>query len=259
MEWVPIVEGGYTRARKWLVTLDDGTRVFAKEAPAIEIAVYESVTADFLPRVHDIREGILFLEDLSHAHWPPPYPDDVSPLFDTLDEVARTEPPTHLRRFGGESLWERIATAPGPLLALDLCPADWLERALPLLIEAEARVPRSGSGLVHNDIWARNLCFAERGAVLVDWAQAEIGNPQIDVAFALLSLRVEGAPSPQVENEAGLAAFVTGIVATEASAPPPAWAVDGQQLREDQKSDLAVALPWVAEQIGCPLGGSECR
>ena len=34
MEWESIVEGGYTRARKWLVTLDDGTRVFAKEAPA---------------------------------------------------------------------------------------------------------------------------------------------------------------------------------------------------------------------------------
>lgn len=254
VDWEPIAAGGYTRARKWHVTLDTGRRLFAKEAPATELAVYEAVHADFVPRVHDVRDGIVLLEDLSDAHWPPPYPDDVSRLFAALDEVAATEPPSQLPRLVDGSRWQAIADDPPPLLDLGLCSAAWLERALPALIAAEARVPMSGDGLVHYDVWARNLCFTERGVVLVDWAMAQIGNPRIDVAFALLSLRVEGARTPLVDDEPALAAYVTGVVATEAPKPPPEWAAAGTNIREDQKSDLAIALPWVAEQIGCPLG-----
>jgi hypothetical protein len=259
VEWEPIESAGYTRSRKWIVRLDDGTTVFAKEAGAAEIAVYESVRGDFLPRVLGVRDGVLLLEDLSDADWPPPYPEDSTPLFEALAQVAATPAPAHLRPLREESLWEEVADAPGPLLALGLCSAEWLELALPLLIEAEARVPRKGSALVHNDVWAGNLCFTERGVVIVDWAEARIGNPGIDLAFALLSLRVERAPTPRVEDEAALAAFVAAIVATEAPAPPPDWAADGMQLREDQKSDLAVALRWVAQQLGCPLSEGERR
>lgn len=215
--------------------------------------MYESVHGDFLPHLVEARHGVLLLEDLSAAHWPPPYPGDVDALFAAFDQIAATSPPPQLRRLRDASAWEAIAAEPRPLLALGLCSAGWLERALPLLIEAEARVPRSGACLVHNDVWAGNLCFTERGVVLVDRAEAGIGNARIDLAFALLSLRVEGATMPRVEDEAALAAFVAGIVATEASAAPPDWAVDGVKLREDQKADLAVALPWVAQQIDCPL------
>jgi len=259
VEWEPIVGSGYTRARKWRVTLDDGTRLFAKEAGAAEIVVYEAVRRDFLPKLHDVRGEVLLLEDLSAAHWPPPYPDDCAALFAALDEVAATAPPAQLPRLTEASAWAAIAAEPRPLLALGLCSARWLEHALPLLIEAEARLPRSGSGLVHNDVWVGNLCFTGRGVVLVDWAEARIGNPRIDLAFALLSLRVEGASTSRLEDEAALAAFVTGIVATEASAAPPEWAAAGVQLREDQKGDLAVALPWVAQQIGRPLGERQRR
>ena len=259
MEWEPILEGGYTRARKWRVTLDDGTRLFAKEAPASEIAVYEGVDAHFLPRVFDVRDGVLLLEDLSHAQWPPPYPDDASALFAALDEVAATQPPPQLPRLTDHSNWQAIADEPRSLLALGLCPADWLEHALPALIEAEARMPLSGEALVHYDVWARNLCFAARGVVLVDWAMAHIGNPRIDLAFALLSLHVEGGRTPAVDDEPALAAYVTGVVGTEAAKPSPDWAAEGTNIREDQKSDLAIALPWVAQQVGCPLGERERR
>jgi Phosphotransferase enzyme family len=252
-EWEPITEGGYTRARKWRVTLVDGTRLFAKEAPATEIAVYEAVRAEFLPHIHDVRDGVVLLEDLSEAHWPPPYPDDVSALFAALEAVASTPPPPELPRLTDGSRWAAIADEPRPLLALGLCSALWLERALPALVEAEARVPMSGDGLVHYDVWARNLCFADRGVVLVDWAMAHIGNPRIDLAFALLSLHVEGARTLPVDDEPALAAYVTGVVATEASKPPPDWASAGTNIREDQKSDLAIALPWVAQEIGCAL------
>ena len=221
--------------------------------------MYESIDGDFLPRVYEIRDGVVLLEDLSDAHWPPPYPVDVTPLFAALDVVASTPPPPGLPRLTHVSRWEEVAADPKPLLALGLCSSEWLDGALPALVEAEARVPMSGDCLVHYDVWARNLCFAERGVVLVDWAMAHIGNPRIDVAFALLSLRVEEAHTPPVDDEAALAAYVTGVVATEASKPPPDWAAEGTNIREDQKSDLAVALPWVAQQIGCPLGEGERR
>jgi hypothetical protein len=257
MEWEPIVEGGYTRARKWRVTLDDGTRLFAKEASATEIAVYEAIVADFLPRVHEVRDGLLLLEDLADAQWPPPYPADSSALFTALEKVAAAAAPRELPRLRDGSSWRAVADEPRPLLALGLCSARWLERALPALIEAEARLPLRGEALVHYDVWAHNLCFADRGVVLVDWATAHIGNPRIDLAFALLSLRVEGEPTPPVEDEPALAAYVTGVVATEAVKPPPDWAAEGTNIREDQKSDLAVALPWVAQQICCPLDKRE--
>jgi hypothetical protein len=81
----------------------------------------------------------------------------------------------------------------------------------------------------------------------------------IDLAFALLAFNVEAVSYPPVVDEPALAAFVTGILATEAPLPVPDWAGPGSTLRDDQKSDLAAALPWVAQQIGCPLGDRERR
>jgi hypothetical protein len=54
---------------------------------------------------------------------------------------------------------------------------------------------------------------------------------------------------PPVADEPALAAFVTGVIAAEASSPAPKWASAGSTLREDQRRDLAIALPWVAEQL----------
>jgi len=51
---------------------------------------------------------------------------------------------------------------------------DTYARTAPVLAEADVRVPRSGDGLVPNDLWAENLCFARGGAVRVDWAEARI-------------------------------------------------------------------------------------
>jgi hypothetical protein len=258
IDWEEI-EGGYTRALKWRARLDDGTYAFAKEAAATELAVYASVHGSFLPRVHEIRDGLLLLEDLSRAHWPPPYPADTAPLFAALDELATTAPPAGLRRLTAATRWQEIAADPQPLLELGLCSPEWLESVLPALIEAEGRVPLVGDSLVHYDVWAGNLCFAERGAVLVDWAEACIGNPRVDLAYALLSLHIEHATCPAVDDEAALAAFVSGAVAAEAVRPLPEWAQPGSTLREDQKNDLAVALPWVAQQLGRSLGERQGR
>ena len=38
----------------------------------------------------------------------------------------------------------------------------------------------------HN--WAGNVCYIERGAILIDWASAQVGDHRVDLAYALLSI-----------------------------------------------------------------------
>jgi hypothetical protein len=259
-EWEPIT-GGYTKTPKWRARRRDGTTVFVKAGElrplAVELVVYRHVLAPFVPVVHDLWEdderAVLVLEDLSRAQWPPPYPDDVGPLFAALDAMAAVPAPELSPLTQPElSSWARIEQDAQSLLSLGVCTEPWLTDALPALRAGEAAVPVAGSQLVHNDIWTDNLCFTERGVVFVDWAEARTGNAEIDVAFALLSLQVAGARAPEIENAARLAAFVTGIVATEAIKPPPSWSHSGTTLREDQLADLRVALPWTAGLLGLP-------
>src|SRR5687768_9775128 len=214
----------------------------------VELLIYEGVTGSFLPRVlgawAEAGRALLVLEDLSSAHWPPPYPSDTRPLFASLDELARATPPPDLRRLDERNLtrWEDVR-------GLDVCSPRWLDRAIGPLEEAERSFSVVGDELVHYDVWSANLCFAERGAVLVDWAAARVGNRWIDVGYALLSLRTEGGTPPPlaIPNEASLAAYIAGSVLREATAPLPGWAEPGSTLREDQRGDLVHALRWAGE------------
>jgi hypothetical protein len=217
----------------------------------IELRVYQGVTGTFLPELVDAWQeddrALLVLEDLSSLYWPPPYPADVRPLFDALDEVAASPPPPELRRLEerDETPWEYVTS-------LDVCSAAWLQRAIGPLRSAESSFKVSGQDLVHYDVWTDNVCFADRGALLVDWAAARVGNRWIDVGCALLSLLVEGGTWPPlaIRNEPGLAAFIAGSVVREATAPLPDWAAPGSTLREDQRGDLVHALRWASQALG---------
>src|SRR5688572_11683475 len=82
---VRLAPGGYSAARRWIMTAHSGVTFFAKigMTPASienlrqEIAVYERVQLDCMPRVlgwqDDIAHPILLLEDLSSCDWPPPW------------------------------------------------------------------------------------------------------------------------------------------------------------------------------------------
>src|SRR5215475_858524 len=111
-----VIGGGYTLMEHWLVELD-GERVFAKVAvdePTAgflrdEHRVYSAIEAQFLPRfVHwddDGERPILVLEDLTGAHWPPPWRDrDVDRVRDRLEELHSTEPPAGLPELTLEDL-----------------------------------------------------------------------------------------------------------------------------------------------------------
>jgi Phosphotransferase enzyme family len=264
--WVPLDTGGYTRSRAWRVETGDGP-AFVKQAEdegslhmlRREAVVYRSVEGTFLPSFVGFADsggrGVLAVELLEDASWPPPYPEDAGPLFDALELVAAATPPPELPAHGPwRSRWERITLDPEPFLGLGLRSREWLDASVGTLIEAEARADFEGDELVHNDVYSGNVGFTSRGAVLVDWGAAIRGSRWIDVAFALLSVRVEGATVPQTDfpSEAHFAAAIAGHLAAEAPAPLPAWAEPGSTLRQDMIADLAHALEWVTELLDLP-------
>ena len=265
--WQHVV-AGHTHAEKWLVELDDGRKGFVKAGAETsaraqierEATILESVAAGYMPRVYGTATledwSVLVLEDLSDALWPPPYPDRGAALLETVTEVAATPAPDGLRRRPeGRPLgtyWQRIAADPEPVLAHGLFSAAWLESALPALDAAESLAQLAGDDFLHDDVWAANVCYAERGALLIDWASATIGDRRLDLAYALLSIRSSGATPPPVDfpDEAAYAALLSGANAYHAAQPVDESILHVSTLREGWLYDLEFALEWAGELLG---------
>jgi hypothetical protein len=246
---------------KWVVSLASGRSVFVKAATdemsagflRDEHAVYQTAAALFMPRLLGWRDAdgdlpVLVLEDLSAAEWPPPWTDAaVAAVLRTLDEVAATPPPDALPRADEDedwtTGWDVVARDPVPFLSLGLASPAWLERHIDALRSASHAAPLAGTALLHLDVRSDNLCIRDGRAVLVDWNLAERGNPLLDIAFWLPSLRHEGGPEPDEVCPAAkpFAASVAGFFACRAGLPPPATAPTVRQVQLDQ---LRVALPW---------------
>lgn len=259
--------GGYTPAERWIVELDDGRSVFVKAAVndltagwlRKESRLYRELRAPFMAELLGwVDEGgrpMLILEDLSEAHWPPPWTDGhVEAVVRAMTEVAAIPPPSwlpasSLAEYVADG-WARVAEDPAPLLRTGLIERGWLLRALPSLVEAAARAEISGDRLCHFDVRSDNLCFRSDGSVvLVDWNFAEVGNPRLDLAFWLPSLALEGGPRPEsvLPDADGEAAVVAGYFASRCGEPP---IPDAPGVRDMQKRQLGVALHWACRELG---------
>jgi hypothetical protein len=265
------IHRGYTTAERWRVTLADGRTVFAKVATNAltadwlrdEWRIYGAVRAAFLPAclAWDPGDGeaawpLLVLEDLSEAHWPPPWrPGDVERLCASLEALAGTTCPPGVPDL--EDLrsqlagWELVAADPSHFLSLGVADGAWLDRCLDRLVAAEAAAVLSGPSLLHVDVRSDNVCFTADRAVLVDWNWAQRGNPKFDLAFWAASLAYEGGPAPEalVGHEPELAAFVSGFFGARAGKPP---FERGERVRELQRRQLTTALPWAVRALGLP-------
>jgi hypothetical protein len=268
LRWDSVVGRGYARNfARWSVELADGARVFVKLALdemaadwlRDEHAVYSAVEAPFVPELVgwlDDGRTLLVLEDLSSAHWPPPWrAGDVDAVLASLAEVAGTPSPKGLRRL--EELrdwldgWAMVAEDPAPLLSTGLCSRVWLDAALPRLRDAVAACDLSGEELLHLDVRSDNLCLADGRVVLVDWNHACVGNALLDVVAWLPSLRLEGGPEPWevVSDSRGFAALMAGFFAARAGLPAPPTA---PHVRPFQLAQAEVALPWAAHELDLP-------
>lgn len=269
LRWESVRGGGYgTNTDKWTVDLDDERRVFVKFALdelaggwlRDESRIYTSLGASFLPDLvawHDAAGAtFLVLEDLSDAHWPPPWSQaQISLLLETLAAVRATEPPPGLARLETlrESIdgWSAVREDPEPFLSAGLCSREWLDTTLPTLARVSSECDLAGDALLHTDVRSDNLCFHGERTLLVDWNLACIGKGLFDLVALAPSLSFEGGPEPWqvVPDSEGIAALVAGYWAARVGLPAPATA---PRVREVQRRQLEVALPWVARELGLP-------
>jgi Phosphotransferase enzyme family len=263
------VVAGHTHAEKWLVELADGRRAFVKAGTGLagdqlgrEASILTSVAAPYMPRLLEASAAaewtVLVLEDLSDAQWPPPYVDQGATLLEAVMQVGATSPAPGLpsrpagRPFG--TYRHRIAVDPRPVLALGVISAAWLEEAQPVLDAAESAARLAGEDFLHDDVWAGNVCYAKRGAVLIDWASTSIGDRRIDLAYALLSIRGTSAVPPPIEfpDEPAYAALLAGANAFQAAQPVDRSIRHGSILRAGWLHDLEYALDWATELLALP-------
>lgn len=262
--------GGYTAAKRGIVTFDSGESAFLKAAVSeqttewlrAEYAVYRymdaEIHADFLPKVlawdDDGMRPLLLLEDLSAAHWPPPWePGHAARVAETLSRLRRVPPMPGLASL--ESYrddfcgWQKIAADPAPFLSLGFCTDAWLDAALPSLQVAERAARLDGNDFLHLDIRSDNLCFTPDRTVLVDWNWACAGNGLVDLAAWLPSLHAEGGPAPEtfLPDAPELASALSGFWAARAGLPDR-----DPRMRQLNLFQLCTALPWTARAIGLP-------
>lgn len=271
-EWKAIESRGYGRVcSHWRAVLADARTAFVKHALTGDAAellraervLYESVHGSFMPVYFGTYDAddttLLVIEDLSESAWPPPWSDDrIAAVLAALDELHEAKPPAGLRTLASmrEQVvgWGIVAEDPAPLLGTGLCSRAWLEAALPQFVRAGETAELAGEDLLHFDVRSDNLCFVDGRAVLVDWNLACVGNGRFDLAFWLPSLELEGGPEPWevLPDAGGLAAAVAGFFASRAGLPPPAGA---PTVREFQRAQASVALPWAARELGLPPPG----
>jgi hypothetical protein len=263
-----IESSGYTVAYHAIAELADGTTVFVKAATEPVTAefirdeqrVFGALSGPFMPTLlamDDEEPPLIVLEDLRAAHWPPPWDDArIDAVRQALAAVAATPPPAVVPSIGTHrdrlvTGWAEIEADPEPFLGLGVCSGAWLRDALPTLREASETAPIDGDALLHLDVRSDNLCIAERGAVFVDWNHACVGNPELDLAAWLPSLRLEGGPEPDeiLPGAAGLAALLAGFFGSRAGLPAP---VTAPQVRSFQLAQLRVSLLWAARELELP-------
>lgn len=269
--------GGFTRALRLVATFADGSTAFVKAATESdtakwirrEIVVYETLgEKPFLPRYHGSANRaesdlpVLVLEDLTKAHWGPPWRDgDVEKVLEVLAAVRPCKTlfvdgflPSQDAERAALASWHKVAADPEPFLSLGFCSRQWLESALPTLLHADATALLDGNDLVHQDVRSDNLCFTDDGrAVLVDWNWSCYGNGLVDIAGWLPSLHREGGPAPEtiLPNQPELAAILAGYWAANAGRPPHDFDTTGR-IRAIQKAQLTTALPWAVRALKLP-------
>ena len=224
--------------------------------------------APFVPRLlgwdDEGERPVIALEDLSDAHWPPPWtPDHVDAVIACLAEVAAAPPPPDLPRAADSQFdfqgWIEIEDDPAPFLALGLCSAAWLNAALPILRFATEIAPLDGDALMHFDVRSDNLCIRDGRAILVDWNFACVGNPLADVACWLPSLHAEGGPAPDEILPEGAAELPRSWPATSRRTPPVPRSPRRPHVRTLQLRQARTALPWAARALGLPPPCASCN
>jgi hypothetical protein len=267
VSWVR-AHGGYAPTERWVVGLTDGSSVFVKlgaseytyGALRTEANLLPAFShTDLAPNFYGFEDGdppMLWIEDLSHAAWPPPWtPERIEAVLDTLRRLHAMPAPPDARP--AERLrpaldhWLDVEKDPANFLQLRLATEEWFDRAVPILHAASDAARLEGTDTLHLDVRSDNICFVDGRAVLVDWNFVSVGNAEFDLAAWLGSLHAEGGPLPEeiLPGAGQLAAFLCGYFAFTAGQPP---LPEAPRLRQGQLMQLRAILPWAARELGLP-------
>jgi hypothetical protein len=266
--WRPVT-GGYTAAARYLVSNDQyaafaklGATPLSARMLRLEAGNYRRISGSFMPRLlgFDDRHNeppLLVIEDLSAAKWPPPWsPGEVDAVLAQIRAMhastAALEPFAAVHGHWASG-WQVVADDPAPFLALGLVSAQWLQRALPVLLEAEAACSTDGDAVTHYDLRSDNICIGPDGAKFVDWSEACLGNPRLDLGAWLPSLHFEGGPPPEamLPDAPEIAAWLAGFFAARAGLP---IIPDAPLVRRVQQEQLSTALPWAQRALALEPG-----
>ena len=262
------INRGYTLANRFIVQLDNRQSFFIKQATNNDTAgwlrseylIYSNIREDFLPRMIAWDDNkispLLILEDLSHATWHYAWnSNNILAVIQTLERVRKTIPPDGLSLLEAQRKdlagWQIVSQDPKPFLSLGLVSSQWLQSALPVLIDADESAVLDGNELVHVDIRSDNICFKDDKPIFIDWNWASRGNGAFDIVAWLPSLYTEGGkpPSVKIESAGKLYSLISGFWAARAGLPPPH---PGSTLRAAQAKQLAVSLPLAVKELGLP-------
>ncbi len=147
--------------------------------------------------------------------------------------------------------WHAVAADPEPFLSLGIADVQWLEAALPSLMQFEEICSTAGDNLTHWDLRSDNICITIKRAIFIDWNAACLSNPRIDLGFWLPSLNYEGGPEPEkiLPDAPEVAAWVSGFFAARAGLPE---ICDAPRVRIVQRQQLQTALPWAVRALDLP-------
>lgn len=264
---VRTVQRGYSPAKRMVVSFSDGSSLFVKIGTneftsgwlRDERRIYESLNGSFMPNClgfdDDGTNPILLLEDLSHAHWPPPWHNEqIQQVLTSLQAVWRSFLPDlpklaeNMRLLDG---WHRVAEDPEPFLSLGFVSERWLDKVLPRLLEIDGPTVAQGNSLLHLDLRSDNMCLVDNRAVLIDWNGVCVGNADFDLGAWLPSLEAEGGPSPEtlLPDSGEIAGLISGYFAARAGLDP---IPDAPNVRTIQLVQLKTALPWAVRALGLP-------
>lgn len=267
--WEPVITGGHTPAKRWVVTLDDGRTVFAKVAAdeltaswlRDEHLVYSVLRGSpFMPGYvgwyDDGSRPVMALEDMSGAAWPPPWDrSKIDAVLACVDAVATTPPPdglpttddTHLELREG---WDEVGRDLTAVLGLGVCGPEWLKAHLLTLREAAHTAPLAGEALLHLDVRSDNVCFRpEDGRRSSTGTGPRSATPRSTQPSGSRRSRPRAVPRPRRSRRMSPRSWSPAGPATWSHAArepiPTAPHVRGVQLRQARS-----ALPWAARRLG---------
>lgn len=221
-----------------------------------EHRVLATYALDCMPRVVGFSEAslpMLVLEDLSDAHWPPPWPD-VDALFATIDQLEAVQAGAEMPPLRNDRLptWEAVMANRDAVAKLGNVSEDWLEHVAPVLSRSASQASVEGDSLVHADIWRANVCFADHGVVLIDWAGAARGNSDFDRAITVLDVYVttDALPRHPWPSRPAMASVIAALKCNAVTEVSPEWVTEEWQTT--QGAGLPYALRWAAEEHGLP-------